>query len=51
MGKVMNEYIDVRGAWPIYFKGNFYYRLEGCDRSITLAQARKIVWANQVIVL
>ena len=47
----MKEYIDVRGAWPIYFYGNLFFRLEGCDRSINLGQARTLAMASQVIVI
>jgi len=38
----MNEYIDVRGVWPVYIKGIIAITLEGCDRSITVAGATKL---------
>lgn len=36
----MNEYIDVRGAYPVYFRGFIAYRLEEESRDITIADAR-----------
>lgn len=37
------EHVDVRGPWPIYVNGSRAYKLEGCDRNITIEQARKVV--------
>jgi hypothetical protein len=37
----MNEYIDVRGPWPIYFVGMRAYKLHGILRSVTIEQARE----------
>ena len=46
----MNEYIDVRGPWPIYFKGlrgvTITHKLldsSSADRSLTIPEARAIV--------
>lgn len=36
----MREYIDIRGPHPIYFRGNYYVRLTGCNRDITIGDAR-----------
>ena len=38
----MKEYIDVRGPHPIYFRGNNYVRLVGCNRGISIQDA--MVW-------
>jgi hypothetical protein len=45
----MNEYVDVRGPWPIYFRGVYGVvittKLDGssADRSLTTTEARAIV--------
>jgi hypothetical protein len=36
----MNEYIDVRGTWPVYFNGFIAVELIGLRRGITLEGAR-----------
>jgi len=36
----MNEYIDVRGAWPVYFNGFVAVELVGFNRNITVEEAR-----------
>jgi hypothetical protein len=38
----MNEYVDVRGPWPVYVQGQIAVQLDGADRNITVAQARVI---------
>jgi hypothetical protein len=40
-----NEYVDVRGKWPLYIFGLKTLRLEGYLRSITLERAR-VVYAK-----
>ena len=37
----MREYIDVRGIWPIYFRGTKFLRLVGATRDVTLETARR----------
>lgn len=39
----MNQYIDVRGPWPVYFDGMKAYEMRGQDRSLTVEQAKEIV--------
>lgn len=36
----MNEYIDVRGAWPVYFNGFLSYELINFTRDVPLHIAR-----------
>lgn len=36
----MNEYIDVRGVWPVYINGIFGYTLDGYWRVITVLEVR-----------
>lgn len=36
-----NEYIDVRGVWPMYINGLVAIPLRGKDRSITVEEARE----------
>lgn len=38
--ELLNEYVDVRGVWPIYFKGFIGAVLEGKKRDITVEDAR-----------
>ena len=39
----MNEYIDVRGVWPVYVKGMMVITLEFCLHSITIEEAKTIL--------
>ena len=39
----MNDYIDVRSAWPVYFNGMKAYKLEGFTRELTVEQARELI--------
>lgn len=41
----MNEYIDVRGPWPVYFNGYVGIELVGMPRNVTLFEAQTRVWA------
>jgi len=43
------EYIDVRGAWPVYFNGFIAVELIGEKRNITVQEARNINEVYQVI--
>jgi len=36
----MNEYVDVRGPWPMYVNGMIAVTLVGENRNISLHQAR-----------
>lgn len=36
----MNEYIDVRGVYPIYFRGSIFMRLPDWARNFTIPEAR-----------
>ena len=37
----MNEYIDVRGPWPVFFSGMVAIVLEGChQRDINVIEAK-----------
>jgi hypothetical protein len=36
------EYVDVRGAYPVYINGLIAVRLEGKDRGISLEDAREV---------
>jgi len=42
----MREYIDIRGPHPIYFRRNYYVRLIGCDRGISVQDARVWIMAH-----
>jgi len=39
----MNEYIDTRGVWPTYIRGQFAVSLEGQPHTITVQEAREMV--------
>lgn len=43
MSETQTDYIDVRGAYPTYVKGNIAIQLRDQPRSITIEQAREIV--------
>lgn len=38
-----NAYVDVRGPWPSLVRGQVMTSLIGCDRSITVEQAEKVL--------
>jgi len=37
------EYIDTRGVWPIYVRGQWAIALEGQRHDISVAEARKVL--------
>ena len=39
----VNEYVDVRGPWPVYIKGIAAVQLPGKLRGISLEDAREVV--------
>jgi hypothetical protein len=41
-------YIDVRSAWPTYFRGMFAVTLVGCNRNITVAEAEDLIIHGRV---
>jgi hypothetical protein len=38
----VNDYIDVRGAWPTYVRGIAAMSLQGWKRDVTLEEAREL---------
>jgi hypothetical protein len=43
----MGDYIDVRGVWPIYYRGARFLRLVDWSRDITIETARAIFDASE----
>jgi hypothetical protein len=38
----MPDYVDVRGVWPVYVRGQIAVELRGKHRSISLEDARHV---------
>lgn len=44
----MNEYIDVRGIHPIYFKGNKFIRLVGFGRDTSITLVHQLIVSGKI---
>lgn len=46
----MEDYVDVRGPVPIYFRGKESLRLVGKNRNVTIEEAREIFkrWKEEI---
>lgn len=45
MQEKVNEYVDVRGVWPVYINGPITCVLRGKRRDISLEDAREVATA------